>query len=163
MIQNRRLNECGVTLIELLAALTIFMLILISFYNVLIGVVENIEHRKAQEDARREANYVLSLLTNVHQTSSYYELMSIDDSTFQINYVVKGEPKRVQVKTTPYQLELILNGQPLQDQISINTTKRDQLSINVSLTLTNHQARNDEVHIETIISRMSPSKGGGSE
>jgi len=153
-------NERGMTLVELLAALTIFIILIGIVYGILISIVQNMEHRKEQEDARREVNYILTLLTNIHQKSSYYEIQSIDHTRFEIRYIFQGEEKIEQIVTAPYEWELIINGQSLQDKIAIDTKKENQLSIHVSLTLTNHDKRFDEVKIETIISRMTPAKGG---
>ncbi|RHW40648.1 type II secretion system protein [Neobacillus notoginsengisoli] len=60
-------NQKGITLIELLATLTILTIISGLVYGVLIGTTKNYQKLSSKADLSREANLILATVKNVHE------------------------------------------------------------------------------------------------
>jgi type II secretory pathway pseudopilin PulG len=157
---KRYQNEHGMTLVEMLAAFSLFIIFIVLFYNILTSTVGNLNERMKREEARREANYVFSLLTNIHQTSSRYVIEPIDETSFQIVYIVDGDVKETTVDTSPYKWTLTINGQNVEKSTEMDVTNSENLIIDVSLQLAQIEKRQDILEFETTISRLTKANGG---
>lgn len=92
MISKHRLflkNQKGVTLLEVLTAMAIFMLVVIPLSTVYLNGITVYNKTQTQTHLRNELDYVLSIVMKKIQDASYYEL-SKDDSTQEIrNQILK--------------------------------------------------------------------------
>jgi competence protein ComGC len=77
-------SEKGLTLVEVLASLTLFMLICGLFYGVLHNVFKTNKSIQQKISAQQEANYILSTWTTMHQQSTEYTISRINDTTLQL-------------------------------------------------------------------------------
>jgi len=83
MIAKQRLtlkNEKGVTLVEVLTGLAIFMLVIIPLSGIYLNGITVYNKTQTQTNLRNELDYVLSIVMKKIQDASYYEL-SINNST----------------------------------------------------------------------------------
>jgi len=67
-------NEKGITLVELLAALFIFLLIVIPLSSVYINGIQLFNKTQQQTDLRNEADFVISNVMTQVQSASYFDL-----------------------------------------------------------------------------------------
>ncbi|WP_243292073.1 prepilin-type N-terminal cleavage/methylation domain-containing protein [Bacillus sp. FJAT-47783] len=162
MKKQNRLNENGITLVELLATLAIFMIFVTIFYQVLNNVVETVQSRQAQEDARREANYILSALTNIHQTSDMYWIEDGMNGELNIFYIRNEETHLLEVDPAPYEAKLTITSSNNGKMKTVDMRNRDNKTIDVTLHLDYNGTgkRSDTLTIQTKISRMTEAKGG---
>jgi prepilin-type N-terminal cleavage/methylation domain-containing protein len=67
-------NEKGITLIELLAAISILVIISSLIYGVLIGVNKNYNQLSSKTNLNQEANIILATLKNYHIKDQYHDV-----------------------------------------------------------------------------------------
>jgi prepilin-type N-terminal cleavage/methylation domain-containing protein len=140
-------NEKGLTMIELLAAITILFIISSVIYGVLIGANKNYQQISRKTNLEQEANIIISTVKNYHQ----------NNDTYQVSYSVANKTAFIGSTTADTQLGnnnmdvVIKLGYPdyygFFGEISIDATK----PVNLYLKLTNHQGQSYE--IDTIIKR----------
>lgn len=146
-------NERGITLVEVLATMTIFMLFITLFYQVLIQVVERIDYQQTKEEARQKANYLMALLTDVHQTSITYTV-SIDESGI---IQIQNGLETYEVDTSPYTVDLFISQQ--EQPLMINTTLPENKIVDLEVTFTNtEEKRTDSFTFQSKISRLTEAK-----
>jgi type II secretory pathway pseudopilin PulG len=93
------MSQRGTTLVELLAAITIFIVILLPLSSVYVKGVSLYQQTEEQTSLRNEADFLLSDILNTVQNASYFELTSTpDDHTLYtifsnqgVNNLVQGE------------------------------------------------------------------------
>lgn len=73
-------DEKGVTLLEILTGLTIFMLVIIPLSNIYLDGITLYNKTQTQTNLRNELDYALSVVMKQIQDASYYELRN-NDST----------------------------------------------------------------------------------
>jgi type II secretory pathway pseudopilin PulG len=96
-------NEKGLTLIELLAALAIFMLICGLFYGALTNVFKTNKGIQQKISAQQEVNHILSAWTNMHQESKGYTISHLNDTTLQLTDNTNTS-RKVKLGNNNYQL-----------------------------------------------------------
>lgn len=75
-------NEAGLTLVELLASLTIFIVILIPLSSVYLSGITTYGKTQVQTSLRNEADFIIGDIMNTLQDASYFDL---DDGTDNTN------------------------------------------------------------------------------
>ncbi|WP_394233121.1 type II secretion system protein [Niallia oryzisoli] len=71
-----KLNQRGVTVIELLVALTILSLIIVLIWNVFFQGLHFSKKEMTKNQMQQEANVIITHLTKIHQRSEAYEITS---------------------------------------------------------------------------------------
>jgi prepilin-type N-terminal cleavage/methylation domain-containing protein len=84
------LNERGLTLIEVLATITILSIIGVVIWNVFFQGLTYSDKAVTQNSMQQESNYISMKLTRIHQTSKEYELTS-SDCKIKVEYVTKNK------------------------------------------------------------------------
>ena len=72
-------NEKGLTLLEVLASLSIFLIIIGVIYGVLFSVISNYKNLSSKNNLGQEANLIITTIKSYHQENPQYKL-SIDSS-----------------------------------------------------------------------------------
>ncbi|MGF3105019.1 type II secretion system protein [Rossellomorea sp. DUT-2] len=78
-------NERGLTLVEVLATLTILSIIGAVVWNVFFQGIHYTKKAVSQNSIQQEANIITMRLTRIHQSSESYELEN-PDCTIKVNY-----------------------------------------------------------------------------
>ncbi|WP_034764565.1 type II secretion system protein [Rossellomorea vietnamensis] len=84
------MNERGVTLIEVLATITILSIIGVVIWNVFFQGLNYSDKAVTQNTMQQESNYISMKLTRIHQTSKEYELTS-SDCMIKVEYVTRNK------------------------------------------------------------------------
>jgi prepilin-type N-terminal cleavage/methylation domain-containing protein len=154
-------NEKGITLIELLAVLALFSIILMIMYS---SVSNSFIFNKKTFDhlsLRQHTNLILAQLTTIHQSNNQYELKyesgkiyvkEYDDTVFRL--LGKEELE--------YDIVASSNNKTLNDPNDTGGAQptliiNNNFSLKLRITVTNPN-NNDSLSIDTIIARL---KGGG--
>ncbi|WP_284036116.1 prepilin-type N-terminal cleavage/methylation domain-containing protein [Neobacillus sp. 114] len=82
-------DEKGITLIELLVALSILVIISSLLYGALVDVNKNYRQISERNSLRQDANRILATLTNYHQKKT---LHYVDPATNKETYKIKYDP-----------------------------------------------------------------------
>jgi prepilin-type N-terminal cleavage/methylation domain-containing protein len=83
-------NQKGLTLIELIAAITIFFIVSSLLFGVYISIQKNYQVQKNQNQIGQDANQIIALIKNYHQKRTSYNNYSYRiyyDSTSKITYI----------------------------------------------------------------------------
>lgn len=141
-------NEKGITLVELLAAISILLIISPLLYSVLISANKSFSQISAKSNLEQEANLITSTINSYQQGGSSYHI-SYDSGTAYIgtdtpDHLLGNEKiiENIEINGTT------IGKSPNEDaDIDPNIIK----SITVKITLNNHQG--DTFVIDTIIKR----------
>lgn len=143
-------NENGITLIELLAAISILVIISSLIYGVLIGVNKNYNQLSSKSNLNQEANIILATLKNYHIKDQYHAV----DGTYKISY--NAIEKKAYIGTTTANIPLQKDNLKIELKID-NTGFTDEKSIPSSKPLTIYikliEPNGQFYEIETIIKR----------
>jgi prepilin-type N-terminal cleavage/methylation domain-containing protein len=140
-------NDKGLTLIELLAAMTILLIISSLIYGVLIGANKNYQQISGKSNLEQEANIIISTIKNYHQSSDSYK---ISYNPFTKKAFIGVTTTNTQLGNNNISIDIKLGDPDYTDfsgEKGINTSK----PINLYLKLTNKQGQSYE--IDTIIKR----------
>jgi prepilin-type N-terminal cleavage/methylation domain-containing protein len=83
-------NQKGLTLIELIAAITIFFIVSSLLFGVYISIQKNYQVQKNQNQIGQDANQIIALIKNYHQKRTSYNNYSYRiyyDSASKITYI----------------------------------------------------------------------------
>ncbi|WP_044338449.1 type II secretion system protein [Rossellomorea aquimaris] len=83
-------NERGLTLVEVLATLTILSIIGAVIWNVFFQGIHYTKKAVSQNSIQQEANILTMKLTRIHQTSEFYELEN-PECTIKVKYSEEEE------------------------------------------------------------------------
>lgn len=137
-------NEKGITLVELLASVTILFIISSVLYGVLLGRNKDYNRIASNANLEQEANLIFTTVKYYHQSESSYKLAY--DSETKTAYIGKDQANTV--LGNPNDIDaMMINGVDLKNSpnpIAINTTD----FITVIIVLKNHS-----VVIDTVINR----------
>ncbi|MGC5326599.1 PilW family protein [Brevibacillus sp. SYSU BS000544] len=86
-------NENGLTLVEMLASVTIFVLIFIPLSSVYIRGVELYQKTQEQTQLRNEADFVIGDIMRIVQEATYFELSSTTSTNRQTLLNIFSHPK----------------------------------------------------------------------
>lgn len=92
-------NQKGLTLIELLATITVLSIIGLIIWGVFIQGTQYFQNAMTKNQMQQEANIILERIKNIHQTSDSYTIAPLDNRII-VEYKEKGVPneKRVEFK-----------------------------------------------------------------
>lgn len=140
-------KEQGITLIELLAALSILVIISSTLYGILNGVNKNFYQITGKSNLEQEANIIITTLKNYHQHENSYKLF----------YDTKNKKAYIGVATANNQLErsdidiLLEAGYPNYNIFSGEITIDPSSPLHVYIKLSN--SRGQSYEIDTILKR----------
>jgi competence protein ComGC len=140
-------NEKGITLVELLAVLSILMIASVIIYNIFFGVQKNYNNLSGKNNLQQEANLIFSTIKNYHLHNDIYKL-SYDPNNK--TYLIGTTTANNQLGNNDL-IDLKINGNPLpsyptEQTIHLSITK----SISVTIQLRNQQ---NTYTFDTIIKR----------
>lgn len=141
------MNQKGLTLIELLATLTILFIISTLIYGVLININKNYSKIEDQNTLEQETNYIISTIKNYHLKNDVYKI-SYDPSTKTAFIGTTSATNKLESDDLAITLKI---GYPdykdFSGEVTIDGTKPESLYVK----LTNNQGQSYET--DTIISR----------
>lgn len=158
-----KLNNKGITLIELLATISITFIIMGLVSGVLIQSFKSMETSETHINLRQEANIILSMLSGAHLSSG--------DPTYNITFQRISNTEwemsigEQQIINSDYDIKLELRSSAGTSSFIIDTTntsigaqtltvlKKQPLNV-YKLNLTNKKDRTKKFEISTIISRL---------
>lgn len=158
-------NNQGLTLVELLIALTIAFTILGLVSSILIQSFRNMEIAETHTDLRQEANYLMAEFTRAHMSP----ITVTDESsyTYTITYDRIGSNWELTIgnqtiSSSNYDIELELEQKEMNSKFTVNSTTTSarssvekKLPLDIKkLTLINKKDRTKTFQISTIISRL---------
>lgn len=158
-------NNKGLTLIEMLATITILFIIGGMVYAMLFQMFSNFNNSENRITARQEANLIIAHLTTIHEKSKRYELEHDSDHYFITEAFTETDSSTMKLGHEKYNYDLSVSyldddgtevTKKLSDEpIEIDLTKTKFKSIDVLLTLS---SSNDEFEVKTTLSRMTKAK-----
>lgn len=150
-------NNQGLTLIEMLATITILFIIGGMVYAMLFQMFSNFNTSENRITARQEANLIIAHLTMIHQTSDKFEIEYESENFFKTT-ADDDDSNTMMLGHKNYQYELRVASQTLSETnpITIDLTDEANKELKIDLTLSNEH---DEFDVTTTISRMTKAKG----
>jgi prepilin-type N-terminal cleavage/methylation domain-containing protein len=140
-------NEKGLTLIELLAAISILFIVSSVIYGVFFGFNNNYKQISEKSSMDQTANIVLATIQQYHLKHDTYEIRF--DSKKQAAFIqVSGSETRLGDESVKMQLKL---GYPQAQAFSGSNSINSHEPLAIELILTNNSGKSYEV--ETIIKR----------
>ncbi len=157
-MKMKNLNQKGITLIELLAVLTIFSVIIGVLYSVFSNGLHYSTSSKDTVLIQQEANYLLTLLKKQHEKGMDYTVKIEDNETFTIlegesvvinesdsdflYYICEPDPMDDQSCNEPYAADFLKQIHPLNDPFYIK------------LILKSKKDHKLQFEVQTILSRL---------
>ncbi|MGM0754149.1 MAG: type II secretion system protein [Bacillota bacterium] len=132
-------NERGLTLVEVLATLTILSIIGAVVWNVFFQGIHYTKKAVSQNSIQQEANILTMKLTRIHQTVNEYELESSD---CEIEVIYEDKPK-----------EKFRSDQMCFSLVVKNSTDEDT-SKHISLTVSDKVHSKNEIVLDTVLYRL---------
>lgn len=141
-------KERGFTLIEVLASILILSIIGVIIWNVFIQGSKYAKYSLSKNALQQEANYVITNLTRIHQTSTTYQISS---SSCQINVTYTKQDGTISTK--------LFDSQDICYSTNFTgTVNPNEDDINLTITLSDKKKSSSKVDISTILYRL---KDGG--
>ncbi|EKN65870.1 hypothetical protein BABA_18287 [Neobacillus bataviensis LMG 21833] len=137
-------SEKGITLIELLATLSILLIISSLLYGVLIGVKKTQENISNKNSLNQEANLIFSTIKRYHQKENKYEISYNNGSYFISSPTASDQLGNILIYLKIGEVEL----SDTSKKIEIITSNPGFKSINVTI-----QLKGQKDKIDTIIKR----------
>ncbi|WP_078545312.1 PulJ/GspJ family protein [Litchfieldia alkalitelluris] len=141
------LNNRGLTLIELLASLVIFSLIMGLISGLIINSANHFEVTKKKVSLSQEANLILAQLTRIHQTKSTY----IIDYNYSTNEI-KIDGNKVENSNIVVKLSRLGQSdyKEVANNVNLKVSSRKPLYIEFSLSNYEHS---EPYKVKTVINR----------
>lgn len=151
-------NQSGITLIEVLATITILSIVSIIIYNVFFNGLQYSSQAKDTVSIQQEANYLLTILKEQHENAenNYTVTVENEQKTIIIN---KNLPTEIDA-TNPQYLYQICDMDDTtkscdeQNATDLTITKTTKNNFYVKITLINKNNPNLTYEIKTILSRL---------
>lgn len=140
-------NENGLSLVELLAAISILFIISSVIYGVFFGFTSNYKQISEKNSLEQSANIVVATLKQYHLKHDTYDLR-YDSASKAAFITVNGKETRLGDESVEMQLKA---GYPQPMEIMGNLHRETQEPLAIELILTNKSGKSYE--IETIIKR----------
>ncbi|ALC89782.1 hypothetical protein AM500_08355 [Bacillus sp. FJAT-18017] len=146
-------NDRGVTLIELLAALSLILVVSGLLYGVLIGTNKNYDTISEKGNLNREANLILATITNYHHKQELHTVEADKSETYVLKYdpllkkgfIGKSSATLVPLQPNTKTMYIEIDGASFSGEKKINTA--DPLYIYLKV----ENQQNQTYEIETII------------
>lgn len=144
-------NERGLTLIEVLVALSILSIIGIIIWNVFFQGLQYSKKSISKNFMIQETNLLITNLTRIHQTATSYTISKSGSCGFTIN--VDGQPKILDLNPNIcFEITIGIDNKdanstpinPYRDKVDLKLIARDK----------NNQSNNNFVEINTILTRL---------
>lgn len=134
-------NERGMTLVEVLATITILSIVGVVIWNIFFQGMNYTKKAVSQNRIQQEANVINMKLTRIHQNINDY---TIESSDCEIKVIYKGKDKD---KSPP----------PFHDDrmcFALEQEKKDNGSNHISLTVSDKFHTNNTIVLETVLYRL---------
>jgi prepilin-type N-terminal cleavage/methylation domain-containing protein len=142
-------NERGLTLIEVLAAVTVLSIIGVIVWNAFFQGYEYSQTAVSKNTMNQEANLIITNLTRIHQTSESYTLSNIDNTI--VLTVTKPEPSKT-IKFEHSQMEFVIDLKG--HSMTIDPTKTEDKKIDLTITIKDKNDSSNQVEVDTILYRL---------
>lgn len=139
-------NERGISLIELLAVITILLILSSLLYSVLIGTNRNYHQISTKNQLQQEANLIIAAIKNYHhQNASYY--LSYDDKSQTASIGINSPDNLLGNNIDKFEVQI--NDTNIQiGKSGYQVFSSNSIAINIEL-----KSQNNIVDINTIIKR----------
>ncbi|OIK16959.1 hypothetical protein BIV60_01395 [Bacillus sp. MUM 116] len=137
-------DERGLTLVELLATITILSIIGIVIWNVFIQGNKVSQKSMSKNSMEQEANLVITNLTSIFQTSKQFQLAS---SNCQISVTFTKQDNTVQT-------QVFTNAQLCYSATNISSINPGETDVNLSITVSDRKDINNQVTISSLLYRL---------
>jgi type II secretory pathway pseudopilin PulG len=142
-------NQVGITLIEVLATLTILSFLMVIVYNVFFNGLNYSSQAKDTVSIQQEANYLLTLLKELHENEDFYTVtVEEDHQTVTINEISVNNPQFL------YQVCNLNDPSPCNEQNTIVIENPAKESFYVRIVLTSKNNPDLTYEVKTILSRL---------
>lgn len=146
-------DQKGVTLVEILATLTLLSVVTILIWNIFIQGTNHTNKESTKNLLTQETNYVQFQLKKIHQTADEYKIIFPSDCSIQIEYSTPKSIISFDNEQICYEINDITNvdsDTPIDLNSNINP-KKNQSTISFELILKDNK---HEVVTYTILSRL---------
>ena len=141
-------NERGLTLIEVLATITILSVIGVVIWNVFFQGLYYSDKAVTQNTMQQESNYVSMKLSRIHQTSKEYALIS-SDCAIKVNYINKNnESLEETFKEPKLCLSTNFSGR-------VNPNKED---LSLTISIQDKAKASNNFYLETVFYRLKENR-----
>lgn len=137
-------DERGLTLIELLATITILSIIGIVIWNVFIQGNKVSQKSMSKNSMVQEANLVITNLTRIFQTSKQFQLTSLN-CQFSVTFTNQDNTVHTQV---------FENDQMCFSATNISSINPGETDVNFSITVSDRKDINNQVTISSLLYRL---------
>jgi type II secretory pathway component PulJ len=145
-------NERGITLVEILGAITILSILGVIVWNVFLQVYKYSQTVVSKNLMQQEANIIITNLTRIHQIEDSYEISSVPETGgVKVDIPNKDNPE----KTVTFDHDQLLIEFSYYGQV--NPKQEDK---NIKITITDKYPTTNKIEVETFLYRL---KGGDNE
>jgi tRNA threonylcarbamoyladenosine modification (KEOPS) complex Pcc1 subunit len=137
-------KESGLTLVELLAAITILFIIVSLIYGVFIGINKDYRQISSRVNMEQEANIITNTIKNYHQHQDHY-LLSYDPTAKKA--FIGGSSANIQLEPDTLDIVIKINNTDFSGVQSIDSS----IPLDISITLVTKQGQSYSTN--TIIKR----------
>ncbi|SEQ49469.1 PulJ/GspJ family protein [Piscibacillus halophilus] len=154
-------NNRGMTLIELLATLSLTFMVGSVIFSVTMSTIHHYQQSEIQSQVNSDLNRFISNLTDIHQTYKKYTITRIDSSTYVVelpeekNYTFKGSVEKYDLYIGKRIIEdgEVISNTKLTDGDSFEVSNIENLDLLIEVTdITNRRFK--PVTISTSISQI---------
>lgn len=149
---RQRKNQFGLTLIEVLATVTILSIVTVLIYGVFSTGLH--QYSQAKEDVliQQEANYLLTILKERHENDDSYTI-TVDESHQKVTINTNKSSDTLIIESEKYTYQIVDTENPSNDTntISIDPSKDN---FHVQIIVTSKKNPSVTYEIKTILSRL---------
>ncbi|MBM7570696.1 prepilin-type N-terminal cleavage/methylation domain-containing protein [Aquibacillus albus] len=156
---NQLKKQDGITLVELLATLAISSIVITIIFQVLFNGLNYSEKAQRTASIQNEANYIISLLTTQHETSSGYQIKLDQNPQAEMITITNDDGEVFTISNTNYVYSFYDTSHETEQEMDlltmINPKDSDQNHyLSIRLVVQDKRDSSIRFEIKTIISRM---------
>lgn len=150
-------GESGMTIVEVLAALSIFVVLAGSLYGILVQTAGHFQRLKDRNELSEQAAYITTILTEVHRKSQSYVIQFNPEGQLELTYENGLTEKTTEIGRDDYFIDVRINNVQVTKEkpVFIDLKEEENKSIQVLLTLKPKHYPENEVIVATTVSRMT--------
>lgn len=143
----------GITLVEILATITLLSVIGILVWSVFIQGIKNTNEGAMKTRLTQEMNYVQATLRKIHQTADNYKITFPTNCSIHVEYNNEGVSSTTLFEDNRICYEIFIEGEKKEDLLEINPKGGDH-SISIDFVLSDKNNFRNNVTILTNLSRL---------
>jgi prepilin-type N-terminal cleavage/methylation domain-containing protein len=152
-------REAGVTLVELLATLTILSLLVVLTYGVLMNGINYSKMSSENTSLQREANLLTNTITKLHETEISYEII-LDTNPNATKISLNGKDsfgtltRSFEFSDSKYEYSLYDYSSSVETPLTNLNTIKSSEPFYLKIVIRNKKDINQKYEVKTIISRL---------